>query len=241
MSWPYFHTLVNHFPIVLTVIGALAVLAAAMIERRAVWIYALSTLVLAGLTIYPAWLTGGRASDVVRKAWYIAPGAIHAHSSAADITVWIVGVTGLLALIALITLARVREAIVPAKGFRVLVGVGALASICAVGYTGYLGGKIVVESPILMSPTPPVLPASVATPATTPTSTQSPASPASANPAQLTTPQTQTQLQAPPQGQPHTQQQSQPQTQPQTQPKPATQQITVPVTGSGPMRGSPAP
>src|SRR5665213_957244 len=44
-----------------------------------------------------------------------------------------------------------------------LVGLGALASICAVAYTGYLGGKIVIESPILASPTPPIIPASLPT------------------------------------------------------------------------------
>ncbi len=166
MSWPYLHTLVNHFPIVLTVVGALAVLLSAMVQRRATWIYALSTLTLGGLTIYPAWITGGRAARAVHDAWYIQKGVIHTHSTAAYVTLWIVGVTGALALIALITMLRLREATSPARGFRILVGLGALASICAVSYTGYLGGQIVVESPILASPTPPLI--TVPPPATTP-------------------------------------------------------------------------
>ena len=168
MTWPYLHALINHFPIVLVVIGALAVLLAAMVERRAIWMYALSTLTLAGLTIYPAWWTGDRANHVVRKAWYVVPDSIHTHSAAADITLWIVGVTGALALISLITLARTREALSPAKGFRVLVGLGALVSFCSVGYTAYLGGKIVIESPILTSPTPPVIPAPIQAPNSAP-------------------------------------------------------------------------
>lgn len=200
MSWPYLHTLVNHFPIVLTVVGALAVLLAAMFERRAVWMYALSTLTLAGLTIYPALLTGDRAAGVVRKAWYIAPDVIHTHESAADITLWVVAVTGALALISLITLIRVREALSPAKGFRILVGLGALASICAVSYTGYLGGKIVVESPILASPTPPVItaPAPASNPIGAPSTQQLPAgaNPTTATPAQPVP--SQPQQQAPP-------------------------------------------
>jgi uncharacterized membrane protein len=155
MSWPSLHALINHFPIVLTVIGALAILLATLHERRAIWMYALSTLTLAGVTIYPATLTGQRAARAVRHAWYIAPGAINAHLSAANVTLWVVGATGLLALIALFTLARTRDATSPAKGFRVLVGLGALLSISAVAYTGYLGGKIVIESPVLESPTPP--------------------------------------------------------------------------------------
>ena len=171
MTWPYLHALINHFPIVLVVIGALAVLLAAMVERRAIWMYALSTLTLAGLTIYPAWWTGDRANHVVRKAWYVVPDSIHTHSAAADITLWIVGVTGALALISLITLARTREALSPAKGFRVLVGLGALVSFCAVGYTAYLCGKIVIESPILTSPTPPVISAPIQVPNSAPSTT----------------------------------------------------------------------
>jgi uncharacterized membrane protein len=187
MSWPYLDTLVNHFPIVLTVIGALAVLVAAMLPRRATWVYALSTLTLAGVTIYPAWLSGGRASHAVHDAWYIQRGAIQTHSAAADVTVWIVGVVGLLALLALITMIRTREAVSPARALRVMVGLGALVSICAVSYTGYLGGKIVVESPILASPTPPVItvPVPGATPApanTLPPATAQPAAPDSAHP-----------------------------------------------------------
>lgn len=221
MSWPYLHTLINHFPIVLTVIGALAVLLAAMFERRAIWMYALSSLTLAGLTIYPAWVTGGRAAGAVRKAWYIAPDVIHTHSSAAGITLWIVGVTGLLALISLVTLVRAREALSPAKGFRVLVGLGALVSICAVSYTGYLGGKIVVASPILASPTPPVISVPIPSPNSTAAPLTQPITPGTTpSTVQPVTPQPQT---SQPQIQPQTQPQIQPAVPPQTTtPKPQT-------------------
>ena len=157
MSWPYLHTLVNHFPIVLTVVGALALLLALMYERRPVWMYALSTLTLAGITIYPAWITGERASKAVRNVWYIERGTVNTHSSAADVTLWMVGATGLIALIALITMMRTRAAVSPARALRVLLGLGALLSIAAVLYTGFLGGKIVVESSILSSPMPPLM------------------------------------------------------------------------------------
>jgi hypothetical protein len=200
MSWPYLHTLINHFPIVLTVVGAVAVLFASLIARRAIWVYSLACLVLAGVTIYPAWLSGGRAAGMVRKAWYIVPGAIHSHAAAADVTIWVVGVTAFIALIALVTLARVPEAPSPAKGFRILVGLGAIASICAVSYTGFLGGRIVVESPILMAPTPPpaldslgrpiLMPPAGGAPVTAPNSVTSPGvNPAAAGTSQTQVPQ----------------------------------------------------
>ncbi|MEO7043173.1 MAG: hypothetical protein ABI035_13000 [Gemmatimonadaceae bacterium] len=221
MTWPTLHAFMNHFPIVLAVVGAIAVLLSAMIQRRAIWMYALSTLTLAGLTVYPASWTGHRASGVVHKAWYIAPGAIHSHSQAADITVWVVGITGVLALISLITLIRLPDLQAPARGFRILVGLGALASICAVSYTGYLGGKIVVDSPALANPAAPVLfaPPQVSDTGAHLTVPVAPsANQPTALPGQPVTPaQTQQQVQ------PQTPPQPQPQTQPQTQPPPTVQ------------------
>jgi hypothetical protein len=136
--------------------------------------YALVSLTLAGITVYPAWASGHKAVGALRHAWYIEHDTIHAHSSAAYVTLWIVGITGALALISLITLARTREAVSPARILRILVGLGALLSICSVGYTGYLGGQIVVDSTILASPTPPAaLPAPAVTPSVTPSLTPS--------------------------------------------------------------------
>lgn len=198
MSWPYIHTLINHFPIILVTVGAIAVLAGALFQRRAVWMYALVSLTLAGITVYPAWASGHKAAGAVRNAWYIERGAVHSHSSAADFTLWIVGITGVIALISLLTLARTREAVSPARVLRVLVGLGALLSICSIGYTGYLGGQIVVDSPILASPTPPPpLPAPTITPSLTP-STQ-PVAPTVVSPPPVTPAQP-----GPPTTQPHT-------------------------------------
>ena len=204
MGWPSLHAIVNHFSIVLTVVGALAVLLAAIHERRGTWTYALVTLTLAGLTMYPASFTGEQAEHAVGKAWYIAPGAIDTHSAAADITLWIVLVTGVLALIALITLVRTPAATSPAKGFRVLVGLAAIVSVGAISYTGYLGGKVVIESPILQRSTPPVLTLPLTTPAGQPAPSSSPLTPAipgSPQPQaalpQTSVPQTQTQIPAP--------------------------------------------
>ena len=205
MGWPTVHAIVNHFPIVLTVIGALGVLLAAMHERRGTWTYALVTLTLAGLTIYPASFTGDRAEHALGKTWYIAPGAIDTHSAAADVTLWIVLVTGLLALIALITLYRSPAATSPAKAFRVLIGLASIVSVSAVGYTGYLGGKVVIESPVLQRATPPMLQVPQTVPAGQPAagspSPLTPTTPGSPQPQtalpQTTVPQTQTQVPAP--------------------------------------------
>ena len=192
MSWPYLHVLLNHFPIVLTVIGALATFLGLMQQRRGTWVYALTTLTLAGVSVYPAWATGQRASRMLRGAWYIVPESVHRHSQAADIALWTIGATGLVSLIALITVVRTREAVSPAAFFRVLVGLLSVVSIGVVAYTGYLGGEIVVQSPILSSPTPPAALPAVTPGATIPAQTGAatgalPAPPGTTQPAPTTT------------------------------------------------------
>ncbi len=192
--------------------GGLALLLGLLHERRSIWTYSLTSLVLAGAAIYPASITGDKAEDSVKHAWYIVQGSIDKHSAAADVTVWIVLITGLLALIALITMVREPAAQAPGKAFRVLVGLGALASFAAISYTGFLGGKVVIESPVLESPTPPLImppgtpvptgPAAGQLPApagsAAPVSPAQPGSPAPQAPIpQTSIPQTQTQVPAP--------------------------------------------
>lgn len=169
MSWPVIHSTLNHFPIVLVIVGAIALLVALIRPMRGAWLYALGSFVLAGISVYPAWLTGESAARFVRDAWYIAPGAVHRHAETADITLWILLALGLVSLIGWLSIVRASNAISPAGWLRTLVALLAIASIGAVAVTGYFGGKIVVESPILMNPVPPLavpIPAGGTTPAT---------------------------------------------------------------------------
>lgn len=167
MSWPTTHAILNHFPIVLVVVGAIVLLAALLRPMRGAWLYALGSFILAALSIYPAWLTGEQTAKFVRDAWYIAPGAVHRHAETADITLWIVLALGLVSLIAWLSIVRTVNAISPANWLRTLVALLAIAALGALGVTAYFGGKVVIESPILMKPVPPIavpLPAGGTTP-----------------------------------------------------------------------------
>jgi len=169
MSWPATHSLLNHFPIALVIVGALVLLAAIVRPVRGAWLYALGSFILAAISIYPAWLTGESAARFVREAWYIAPGAVHRHAEMADITLWIVLALGLASLIAWLSIVRAANAISPAGWLRTIVALLAIASIASICVTAFFGEKVVVESPILMKPTPP-LAIPIPTPAdTTPT------------------------------------------------------------------------
>lgn len=197
MSWPATHAILSHFPVVLVIVGALALLVALIRPMRGAWLYALGSFVLAAIFVYPAWLTGDSAARFVRDAWYIAPGAVHRHAETADITLWIILALGLVSLIAWLSIARAANAISPAGWLRTVVALLAIASIASVAVTAYFGGTIVVESPILMKATPPLaipVPATGASPVTTPggaimTPQSQPAQPQATQP-QVTPPQT---------------------------------------------------
>src|SRR5690242_16627936 len=47
MNWPYVHTLINHFPIILVVMGAAAAVTALVLRRRGIWLYSVASLTLA--------------------------------------------------------------------------------------------------------------------------------------------------------------------------------------------------
>src|SRR6266516_3334300 len=81
-SWPYIHLLINHFPVVLSVVGLCAAVLALALDRRGLWLYAMGTLTLAGLSVYPVRFTGNHADRALHDPWYIPRGAIDAHDDA---------------------------------------------------------------------------------------------------------------------------------------------------------------
>jgi len=94
MNWPYVHTLINHFPIILMVVGTAVLLLALIVRRRAIWLYALATLTLAGLSIYPVYFTGDQAADAVRHTWYIMRPMVEEHDAAAGYALFSVLLAG---------------------------------------------------------------------------------------------------------------------------------------------------
>jgi uncharacterized membrane protein len=152
LDWPYIHTLINHFPIILTVVGS-AVLALALVtRRRAIWLYALATLTLAGLCAYPAFFTGDEAGDAQRKTWYIVQAMVHEHEDAADFALASLLVMGAVSAYAWWRMLRREVTTLPPVWLRVVAALVAALTLSVVTRTAYLGGKIVHESPKLSAP-----------------------------------------------------------------------------------------
>ena len=154
LTWPYAHVLINHFPVVLTTLGFFAVLGAVITGRRGLWLYAMGTLTVAGLIVYPVHFSGDEAADALRDTWYIKRDAVHVHDDAAGITMTIILIVGAVSAYAWWRALKRRDENMPAW-IRAAVAIGALAGFGAASYTSYLGGKIIHEAPVLGLPTAP--------------------------------------------------------------------------------------
>jgi len=152
ITWPYAHVTLNHFPIILMVVGTAALIAAVIWRRRGLWLYAVATLTLAGLSIYPAYLTGDQAAHVLRGTWYIVPSAVREHDGAAGFALVSVLITGVVAAYTWWRMLRREPGALPPVWLRTTALVVTLVTAAIVARTAYLGGKIVIESPKLAAP-----------------------------------------------------------------------------------------
>ena len=155
MDWDHLHIMINHFPVILAVTGALAALLGTVRGRRGVWLYATASLTIAGLTAIATYFSGLQAEDVLRHAWYIARGAIHTHEDAALVATIATAVAGLVAAVAWRRLVRYPREITLPGGLRTLVVLTALASAGSIGYASWLGGRITHDAPGLKVGGPP--------------------------------------------------------------------------------------
>ncbi len=152
MNWPYVHTIVNHFPIILSVVGSTVLLLALVLRRRGLWLYALATLTLAGLAAYPAFFTGDEAADALRHTWYVVPAMVREHDGAAGYALWCLLVTGAASAYAWWRMLRREPSGLPPVWLRTATALLALFTLSVVVRTAYLGGQIVHESPKLAAP-----------------------------------------------------------------------------------------
>ena len=160
------HLAINHLPVVLSLLGAAAALIAFVSRRRAVFLYALATLTLAGMSSCPALNTGHSAAELIEDRWYVDKAQIRLHHDTAENANLLMLGTGALALVAWwLTLRAPREA----KPGMVLMASVLLAGVCsatAMGWTSWQGWYIVSKNARLTgSSAPPVVRDSARNPA----------------------------------------------------------------------------
>lgn len=148
MNWPYIHLVINHFPVILSVVGGVAAIVAAVTGNRSVWLYAAATLALGGITVVATYLTGDQAGPIMRHQTYVVRDMLADHDDAAGWALWTGIAAGLAGLGAWWRLVRVPDQ--PLAGWlRALLVVSGLFFLTTAARTAYLGGRIVYESPVL--------------------------------------------------------------------------------------------
>lgn len=164
LDWPHAHLLINHFPIILAVMGAAAAVLAVIRHWRGVWLYAVASLTIMGLSAYPTVFTGQRADHALHDPWYIVHGTIDRHEEAAELAMWVMLATGLIAAYAWWRAVKDPPDRAPVGWLRALVLIAALGSVGTVSWAAWLGGNVVNGSTILAGPKPAGLPAQPAGP-----------------------------------------------------------------------------
>lgn len=140
MNPAYAHLLLNHVPIITTIIGLL-LLAAALFWRKSADLTgaALAVLVLGALVTIPTFRTGEPAEHLVEDLPDVMPMAIHDHEESAETTSWAVGLAGVAAACALVWLYRRGSA---PQWLLMLTLLLSLAAAVLLMRTANLGGKI---------------------------------------------------------------------------------------------------
>lgn len=152
MDWPYIHATVNHFPIILSVVGTFVLLLALVTKRRGMWLYALATLTMAGLSAYPADFTGDEASHAIRDNWWVVRAGVRQHDQAASFALAALLIVGVASAYAWWRMLRKETAGLPPRWLQWTVTLLAVWSLSVVTRTAYLGGKILIENPNIVNP-----------------------------------------------------------------------------------------
>ena len=139
MDSTHLHLLLNHFPVIGTIIGTLVMAYGYFTNSASTKKAALLTWVLMALFTIPVFLTGEPAEESVENLPGVSEAIIHDHEEAAELAIWAMGAVGLLSLIALLAPAAQE------KAAKTMIGIAFVLSLVSFGLmarTGYLGGQI---------------------------------------------------------------------------------------------------
>lgn len=136
------HVRLNHFPIVLALAGAVAILVGVLFKRTTFIRYAQISLIAAAVFSPVVYFSGDKAEHEVEEAWYADHDVIEEHEAAGKFAFISLLITG---IVAGVSLWKER------RGLHIALLLLALWSASVVLRTGYLGGKIVHGNPAIQS------------------------------------------------------------------------------------------
>jgi uncharacterized membrane protein len=139
MNATHFHLLLNHFPIIGTLIGTIILVYGFISKELKIKILSAFVIAAMALIAVPVYLTGEPAEETVEHISGISETSIELHEEAAEFAIVVMSITGFLALMSILV-SKIKPALT-IKAFYVLL-VFSFISFAAMARVGYLGGKI---------------------------------------------------------------------------------------------------
>lgn len=139
MNSTHFHLLLNHFPVIGTLIGSLLLLWGIICKQQTIKSVAAVLLAVMAALAIPVYLTGEPAEESIEDLPGVSEALIELHEDAATIAIWLMGITGMASLVALFVAWKKSKAT-----DWVFVITFFLSAVCfaAMARTGYYGGQI---------------------------------------------------------------------------------------------------
>lgn len=139
MNQTHIHLLLNHFPVIGTLIGSVLLLWGIIKKQNNTKSLAAVLLTVMALIAIPVFLTGEPAEESVEKLPGVSEQMIHLHEEAAEIAIWLMEIAGLASLVALLLAWRKHK-----MANTVFVFAFIFSAVCfaAMARTGYYGGQI---------------------------------------------------------------------------------------------------
>jgi uncharacterized membrane protein len=139
MDSTHVHLLLNHFPIVGTLIGSVLLFFGMYYKSSNIQKASLFIIAIMAIIVIPVFLTGEPAEEAVEKLPGVLESMIKEHEEAAEKAFWVMMALGLIALIALAFLMMKHQYARTLVFFTLLISV---VTFGLMAYTGYLGGQI---------------------------------------------------------------------------------------------------
>lgn len=139
MDSTHLHLLLNHFPIIGTIIGSGIMAYGYFTQSEPTKKAALLTWVTMALCAIPVFLTGEPAEEMVEGLPGVSEALIGEHEEAAELAIWVMEALGLLSLLALFLKFKQEST------GKMIMGITFALSMITFGLmarTGYLGGQI---------------------------------------------------------------------------------------------------
>lgn len=139
MDATHLHLLLNHFPIIGSLLGVGVMVygyltSSEQVKKTALWTWAAMAVIA-----IPVFLTGEPAEESVEGVAGVSESLIEAHEEAATIAIWLMEALGLLSLVMLV-LSKAKGSL--SKPLVLVATLLSLLTFGAMARTGYLGGQI---------------------------------------------------------------------------------------------------